>query len=552
MRHRLQGLAYANKLYQMVLSGPVPKVLRCVPNDPWPGDAAAGRALVDGLFSCAGQRFSAHPPLWLPGDLSARAMRILHGFSWLRDLRAVGGDTARRLARSLLASWYDQFSLWTPLVWDPVCIAERLTHSIGLHDFFLASADDAFRARTFTGLAQQHRHLQRLAPRLLEGVGGEAADSEGIAALQGIDCLLLIRGLVFAGVALIDGEKSLDYALHFLPTLLQHRVLADGCCVERSPSTQMTLVRVLLDIRHALKMASIALPPELPLAIDRATLALRFFRHGDGGLALFHGGHEENPVAIDALLTHADRSGRPPKSLPHSGYERLQAVRMLVIVDRGDVPPVGSDALAHASFGSFELSLGRERLLVNSGAAPSGQADAWHHALAATAAHTTLTLHDRNLAELLPQGGIGRRPQRMYFERSEADGHTRLALNHDGYKEKFGTLHYRQLVLMSHGEELRGSDTLEGRSKLPYSLRFHLHPDVQAALIQQNQAVLLRLPSGGGWRLRAESGSFSLEESLYYGKTNPRPSQQIVLRGITGKKTTTLNWFLTKEKNTRQ
>lgn len=564
MRHKLQNLAYSNRLYQLMLSGPVPKALLYVPNDPWPGDASAGQNVAEGVFSYAGQRFSAHPPQWQPEGASTGWLHKIHGFSWLRDLRALGGDTARRLARSLLAAWQDHYAGWAALVWEPLLIAERLTHLIGFHDFVLASADSDFRARCFETMVRQHRHLQRLIPTIIEMPDGnfdreEQTQSRIIkpAIPDGFEKIRLIRGLVFAGLALPEGEKSLRMGLEFMPSVFHQAILADGCCVERNPSIQIELLRALIDIRHALKTAGLALPPELPVAIDRAAAALRFFRHGDGGLALFNGGREENSVLTDALLTQADTRGRAAKSLSKGGYERLQANRMLVLMDVGVPPPPGLDLAAHAGIGSFELSFGRERVLVNSGNAPSQEANAWHHAMAATAAHSTLTLNDCNSAEILPDGGMGRRPAEIALQRNEQNGFIALSFSHDGYKERFGIIHHRSLTLLDNGDELRGLDRIEiaeahaGKpfTTLSYALRFHLHPDIQAGLIQNNSAVLMRLPSGSGCRLRVEHGQLQLEESLYYGKNTPRRSRQIVLRGewetMDG---CTLNWFLTREK----
>ncbi|MBT7360628.1 MAG: hypothetical protein HN813_01480, partial [Rhodospirillaceae bacterium] len=65
-----------------------------------------------------------------------------------------------------------------------------------------------------------------------------------------------------------------------------------------------------------------------------------------------------------------------------------------------------------------------------------------------------------------------------------------------------------------------------------FALRFHLHPTVQASLVQNGSAVLLRLPSGVGWRLIAEGGTVSLAESIYLGETEDvRRSEQIVVSG---------------------
>jgi uncharacterized heparinase superfamily protein len=82
------------------------------------------------------------------------------------------------------------------------------------------------------------------------------------------------------------------------------------------------------------------------------------------------------------------------------------------------------------------------------------------------------------------------------------------------------------------GEDIRGEDAIEANAGQPYAVRFHLHPGVTASLQQDGEGVLLRLPSGGGWRLRAEGARLALEESVYLGGAEPRRTEQVVLTGL--------------------
>ena len=100
--------------------------------------------------------------------------------------------------------------------------------------------------------------------------------------------------------------------------------------------------------------------------------ALRALRHGDGGLALFNGTKEGLPSLIELVLSQAGRGGRGPSSLPDGGFQRLQAGRSVVIADCGAPPPPGADRHAHAGTLSMELSIGRDRMIVNCGAFPAG------------------------------------------------------------------------------------------------------------------------------------------------------------------------------------
>ena len=208
---------------------------------------------------------------------------------------------------------------------------------------------------------------------------------------------------------------------------------------------------------------------------------------------------------------------------------KMQAGKSLVLVDCGAPPPPGLDRFAHAGTLSLELSIGRERLIVNCGAFPAGP-DAWHDALRATAAHSTLVLADLSSSEIKPEG-LGRRPDEVKAQRQEANGAHWLEAEHDGWRRTLGAVHRRRLYVAESGEDIRGEDVIEASQPLSFTVRFHLHPDVQASVQQDGDAVLLRLRTGGGWRLRADGARLSLEESIYFGGPEPRRSEQVVLTG---------------------
>jgi uncharacterized heparinase superfamily protein len=177
----------------------------------------------------------------------------------------------------------------------------------------------------------------------------------------------------------------------------------------------------------------------------------------------------------------------------------------------------------------MELSVGRDRMIVNCGAFPAGSPE-WRDATRATAAHSTLVIADVNSSELR-EHGLGRKPENVEVQRQEASGAHWLEASHDGWKKPFGAIHRRRLYLAESGEDVRGEDAVEAPTPQPFTLRFHLHPSVSASLQQDGEAVLLRLPSGGGWRLKADGARMALEESIYLGGPEPRRSEQVVLTG---------------------
>lgn len=541
----VQRLWYRGPIHRLMLIGRVPAAIHAQVQEPWPGDSAHGRLVIDGRFVWNGH--TAHmtrarppgaPPAlfnWFPAELPLEGQAALHGFTWLRDLRAVGGDVARATARERLSDWIATQSRWTSLSFRPDVLAVRIAAWLAHYDFLAVGGDATFEAALRQSLVQQVRHLSHA--RL---PAGPAATRIGV-----------LKGLVYAEALLFGPGKRLAQVLAKLTKELAEQVRADGGHVSRSPERQLSVLRDLVDIRSALRAADAEVPDGLTQAIDRMAPMLRFFRHGDGALALFNDSHETESWLIDVVLTQSEARGKPLSSAPHTGFERAQAGRALLIVDTGAPEPKAADC-AFAGTLAFELGVGKERLVVNCGGGPAEE-PRWGAALRATAAHSTLTLADANSTEIAFTARGARyksRAQTVSGTREEAEGAVWIDRSHDGYAARFGFLHRRMLYLAAGGDDLRGEDALAPATGVParrrkkprtFVVRFHLHPGVQATLLQDG-GVLLRLPSGLGWRFAARGGDIRIEESIYFGGATPRRTRQLVIEGITTGDGASVKW----------
>ena len=479
--------------------------------DPWPGDPTAGARLLKSELEFLGAVLPLAPAIFATDAASPTLRAHLLGFSWLRDLRALGTDNARTRVRTLVLDFLDTPS--TPLAARPDIAGARIAAWLGHYEFFAASADDDFRARLLARLVTDARTLSAALP-------ADARDGRALTALT---------GLIAAAASFPDHAPFLPRATKFLRSELETQILPDGFHTERSPAAHLAALQDLVEIRTLYQAAGEAPPETLTPTIERMAQALRVLRHPDGGLALFNGSREDNSSLIDLVLAQAGRPSRAPKKLPYAGLIRLNAGKSVLIADAGAPAAPGLDRLAHAGTLSFEVSTSRERLIVNCGAAPAAGGQ-WRDALRATPAHSTLIIADVSSAELR-DSGLGRRPTRVNAEHRQADGAHWLDASHDGYKIPFGATHHRRLYLAPSGDDIQGEDEIQAPEPLPFAIRFHLHPAVTASLQQDQSAVLLRLPSGQGWRLRAKGAAVSLEDSVYFGQSEPRRSEHVVLTG---------------------
>ncbi|HZK89528.1 MAG TPA: heparinase II/III family protein [Stellaceae bacterium] len=528
-RDALRAFA-AGPFYRHTLIGRVPADLRVRVGERWPGDAQRGTTILSGEIMLAGQGVRNPMPVWFPPEAGTAWLAAWHDFSWIADLLSVGGG-AKDAVRALVQSWLTDNTGWHPIAWRADVLATRIYSWIVYFDEIASrEADRLLRRAMLVSLAAQLRHLARTAAWELNGPPR----------------LRALKGLVAGHVAFGSSQKRTLRALQAVERELPAQILPDGGHRSRDPSVQLDVLRDLVDTRAALRAGHIEVPGALQDAIDRMAPMVRFFRHGDRKLALFNNSVEEDGILVDLVLTRSETKGRAPAQTPHSGFQRMQAGHSLVLVDIGKPPPPGFDETAHAGPLSFEMSQGRERIIVNCGGY-RGTQRVWRQVARSTAAHSVLVVADTNAVEINDDGTLGRAPPTIRCERAEEDGHQWIAVSHDGYRQRFGVTYARELYLSADGDDLRGEDKLTGRSGVAFALRFHLHPAVEPALVQDGAAVLLRLPSGLAWRLRASGAELSLAESIYLGSGELKETQQVVLSGVTGPNGASVRWAIRRE-----
>ncbi|WP_417520050.1 heparinase II/III family protein [Minwuia sp.] len=524
----IRDLVYSTTLYRMSLRGRFHHGLAFQPKDIWEGDPDRANDLFQGLYVLNGEAVQVgtqHP--WRGPQGSAEWRAELHGFSWLRDFRDIGGDAAVRAARTLAGTWLSHCGNYDPFVWRPDILARRLTNWCLNADLLIRHAELTYRSNLLRSLGRQAKHLLRTADQMKRGP----------------QAISTATGLAIVGYCLPESRAYAERGLRLLADHLSRQILSDGGHVSRNPEALTRILGDLVQLKRVMMDIGEPAPDPLINAIDRITPTVKLLRHGDGGHALFNGATVGNARAIDTVIKRSGIRGKANLSAPRTGYERLEGDRTTVICDFGGPNP--EPGIGYAGLLSFEMSHRRERIVVNSGAArpPSEQ---WNAALASTAAHSTLTVGDTNAVPVPAAGRKRRRNMETEAARTESADATWLDMSHDGYRQAFGVIHRRRLYLDASGRDFRGEDTLEpvgNRTGAPdFTLRFHLHPDIQAVLSQGGDGVLLRLKTGRGWRFRVAGAVPELEESVYLGDGQPRKTQQIALHGSLGNEALAVHW----------
>lgn len=526
----------ASWLYRQWLRGPAPRGVTLDVPVLWPGAPQTGAAILGGNFTHLGESHHLESATDIPATASDAWQRWFHGLKWLVDLAALSGGErggeAPYFAREWLSTWMTANTHYSPVAWAPEVTAERIINLISAWSFLVrGDAAGPFEKMLRHTLGRDGRHISRSLP----------PPSAGYARLH------TLKGQAFAALALIGRERSIAKVLARVELEIDAQVLPDGGHVERNPERLADVLRDLLELKALIAAATGQMSGCVQNAIDRAAPMLRQLRHPDGGLALFNGGQEGDPAAIDLLLAHTDASAQAPGRAPYAGFQRLGAGNTMVIMDCGT--PGGPGHRHHAGTLSFEMSVGTQRMIVNCGAR-AGAADPWRTALAATAAHSTLTVNDTSSAAFTLDGSLHRGAERVPCQRTDSDDGTLVEASHDGYLNAFGLTHHRALFIGPVGDDLRGEDRLTGTGGEYFTIRFHLHPGVKASVLGDGAGALLRFGTRHKetWRLRTSAGEVKLEDSVYLGRGyEHRRTEQIVITGPLTGNGALIKWALTRE-----
>ncbi|MFL5238321.1 MAG: heparinase II/III family protein [Rhizomicrobium sp.] len=523
--------------YRLQLHGRMPARIGIHPQDFSPRRLEDADALLKGRFRFNGEAIEVKDGSIFDKRPPSRAWRdALLGFAWLTPLSAAGGEPARILATNLISQWLKRNTRYSEPAWRPDVLGRRLINLFAHGRFVFTKSELLWRSRLLVSLREQSRMLARISKEAPDGLPRlEAAAAHAL-----------------SGICLDDSPKRLASGLERLEQEIARQILPDGGHISRSPEALLCAYQLMAIVTDAMDLARRPLPTSLRGARDRMAPMVRFFRLGDGALAMFNGGREGDAKSIAALLARDEVRGQPFAYAPHSGYQRLTAGRTLLVMDCGVPPPGVFASTAHAGCLSFEFSTGNQRVVVNCGASPNNAR--WRDALRATAAHSTITIADRSMAgimngrfaKLLGPRLLGG-PESITTNRQETAGGWSMDSAHDGYMRAFGVVHERRLTLSPTGKLLSGEDRLlpkgprGSREAIPFAARFHIHPDIRVSPSQGGGAIL-KLASGEGWRFQASGGELQIEKSIYVAADAVRNCEQLVVSGLLRNEPAELGW----------
>lgn len=466
-----------------------------------------------------------------------------HAFGWLEDLAACADPAAILRARHWVRVWLSRHGGGAGPGWHPLTTAWRMIRLIDHAEWLLHGKEGMPEAPISRHLVRAGRFVARR----------HASLSDPVSRMQTLAILIV------AGRAVDALEPGLVPAQTALEPLCRDAVDAEGGIASRNPEDLARLYILLSRAHLAAEAARSAVRAQHRAALDRIAPALRGLRHADGGLARFHGGDGAVP-ALDAALRASGRDARPASGVA-MGYVRLARSRTTVITDVAGAPAAPGGLPPHASTLAFEMTSARRPIVVGCGPGQTFGAEL-DRASRRRAAHSTLDLDGVDLDPL---------PGDVQVDGDVDGAQAHILAGHNAFAAAFGLIHVRRLDLSADGRMLGGEDVLTAVTEterrrfadalaksgslpgLAFTLRFHLHPEVDALQEDADGPVTLTLRSGEIWHFRLTGdGTVRLDPGLYLEKTRAAPveASQIVVQHRAHEVSTSVRWSIAKDRRT--
>ena len=403
----------------------------------------------------------------------------VYNLHYFEDLLSNNAEEKRNFHLQLLNSWVDQNPVGYGNGWEPYPTSLRIVNILKAWLGGLALDEKLF-SSVFAQASFLSNDLEKH--------------------LLGNHYFVNLKALLFASV-IFENTRWLRIATKGLLSEIPEQILEDGANFELSPMYHSLILVDMLDMFNLSRAYPTKLPNSLVSLLEKYIPKMLTFMeemtHPDGSVSFFNDSADGIAPAKLKIESYAKKLGfgispldsSKPQIIDNanSGYICATTAGNKLIFDASPVGPEYIPGHAHADTLSFELSIGAQRVFVNSGTSEYGLSPKRLNQRK-TAAHNTVEVDGKDSSQVWSGFRVANRAEVISkHTKLKRDHSIELLAAHNGYKSLFGgCIHTRKLTFSENS--LIVSDSLQKTFKYAKS-RFYFHP----ALIMSLEDNLLRI-----------------------------------------------------------
>ena len=458
----------------------------------------------------------------------------MHNFFWLN---LIDRKTDHTKIKKIIYVWMLKNSKYRTKIWETTTLSARIISWILNIDIILNNSTFEFRKNFLNCIISQTNHLKK-------NIRFEKNLSKKIEILTAI----ILTGLVFK-----EYKENFDIGIKELETLVKVFFDKDGFPSSRNPNDLIFFTKYFLFCKEIIKDSQKYVPEFLEDIVEKNLNCIHFIKTPDDQLPLFNGA---TSIKLNQIEKYLDDFKPNIKNNNLGGLFKIKHKNHFLLMDI-DKPPKKKFSKTYQSGPlSFEYFLDGIKIITNSGFGChiSKKAELLSRL---TACQSTLTVNDTSITKfeknelIIKVFGNSIQDSFKFFDIDLKDkGHLiGCSASNNGYENKFGCTHKREIYLDKENNYLKGTDYIfKSKDGYPirYAFRFHINPKLNVVKTMSGNSALIQISKNKSLIFSIKDENLEIEKSVFLGEKKIIDSACITISGNLVNKNKIFNWIIRK------
>ena len=463
--------------------------------------------------------------------INTKEYEKLNNFFWFFSLDLKSSKEATRL---VVKNWLKNNGKFNNKSWQFDITSKRIIAWLSNHQLTYQDSDKEYRSMFNHMIQKQTNHL----------LNEIKASNEFENKLIGCSAIIL------TGLAYKNEKNYVDIGLGILKNIIRSSIDNQGFTKSRNIKQLVFYLKYLIIIREWFKESQNTIPDYIDETIFYLGSSYTFIWKNIGKDIFFNGNYQSENHDFDQYLKRFSYTFKNEMN-ELGGYVILKNKQVILAMDVGSSPSKNFSMDYQYGALSFEVFSNQKKLITNSGYF-SDKNNKLNKLSKSTALHSTLILEDFSSCSsekinnnVVVEKGLKVLKKNIVFEKN----YWKIMGSHNGYLEKFGTIHEREIEFYPEQNKFVGQDKIlrkNSNKAIKFDIRFHLYPDAKVMKTQDNKSILIELEDQG-WKFSCDNLDINIDNSLYFGNKNSyKDNQNIFISGMNKENEQIIKWEIIK------
>ena len=465
-------------------------------------------------------------------DVNSIDFEKLNNFFWFFSLDL---KSSKKNTQSIITNWINNNQKYNSKSWDFDITSKRIISWLSNHQLTYEDSDINYRTRFDNIIQKQTNHL------LNEINNSDEFENKMIGC----------AAIILVGLSYRDDKNYLKNGLSLLKQIIKSSIDNQGFTKSRSIKQLSFYLKYFIIIREWFRESQNIVPEYIDENIYYLGSSYAFIWQNINQDILFNGNYLSDNIEFDQYLKRFGyKFKNENKEL--AGYVILKNKKIIIAMDIGPSPnkKISKDYQSGAL--SFEIISSGKKLISNSGYF-NDKKNKLNKISKSTALQSTLTIEDCSScsyqktyeeSHIINKGCKITKKNIIYEE-----NYWKITAEHDGYFQKFGSMHEREVEYYPEQMKFIGYDKIIKKKlnkNLKFDIRFQLDPTSKVMKTQDNKSILIELENEG-WKFSCDNYDIHIDNGLYFGiKNSYKENQNIFISGIASTNEQTIKWEIIK------